>query len=123
MKNLGEIIEVEICPEMTHCICGGSPRLVRREESFVRVWRGECSKCGFTTGVSLKKIQAAVKWEKVTMKHDNQWVTGRIMEAMKNASEDMQEKVVKIADGKDLRDLENETLRRVFDMVVSANVR
>ena len=80
-KELGELIRANIYPIMTPCVCGGEPRLVLREESFLRVWRAEprlvlreesflrvwraeCNKCDLRTGVSFKEVGAAVKWEK-----------------------------------------------------------
>jgi len=60
------------------------------------------------------------------MKHDddnNQWLSNRIMESIKDCSEEMRENVCKIADGKPLHELDIETLRRIFDMIVSSKVR
>jgi len=57
------------------------------------------------------------------MKHDEKWLSNRIMENIKDAPEEMQQDVCKLADGKPLHELEQQTLRRIFDMIVSAKVR
>ena len=57
------------------------------------------------------------------MKHDNTWLTGRIMESIGKAPQEVQEQVCEIAGDKDLQELENQTLRRIFDMIVSSKVR
>ena len=57
------------------------------------------------------------------MKHNEEWLAKRIMESIKDAPENVQKDVCKIAGDKDLKDLEQQTLRRIFDMVVSSGVR
>ena len=62
---MSRIVKSDPAPELSTCVCGEIPSLVRRQEGMVYAWRVECNYCRLKTFPTVGRIQAATKWEKL----------------------------------------------------------